>query len=151
MRSQLKAKYNNAKQEADRNAYKKQWNLCVKLRWKAVKQYFVNKCQSGITSNKNFSKTAKPSISNKTSRVKSDIILIENNNIIKDSENVANTLNEYFINISIKHMRNKIQNKIQPSLLKDNFNWYQAINLGVKCWKTYRNWYDSTENYKLRF
>ena len=43
-RSQLKTKYNKTKQEVDRNAYKKQRNLCVKLGRKAVKQYFVNKC-----------------------------------------------------------------------------------------------------------
>ena len=36
-RSQLETKYNKTKQEADRNAYKKQRNLCVKLRRKAVK------------------------------------------------------------------------------------------------------------------
>ena len=43
-RSQLETKYNKPKQEADRNAYKKQQNLCVKLRRKAVNQYFVHKC-----------------------------------------------------------------------------------------------------------
>ena len=53
-RYQLKTKYNKTKQEADRNAYKKQRNISVKLRRKAVKQYFVNKCRSGIMSNKNF-------------------------------------------------------------------------------------------------
>ena len=55
-RSQLKTKYNKTKQEADSNAYKKQRSLCVKLRRKAVKQYFVNKCRSGIMSNKNSGK-----------------------------------------------------------------------------------------------
>ena len=62
-RSQLKTKYNRTKQEADRNAYKKQQNLCVELRWKA----------------------------NKTHRHEYDIILIESNNIIKDRKNVAET------------------------------------------------------------
>ena len=33
-------------------------------------------------------------------RNESDIILIENYNVIKDSKNVANTLNEYVINIA---------------------------------------------------
>ena len=93
-RSQLKTMYNKTKQEADRNAYKKQRNLCVKLRKKAVKQYFVNKCRSGLMSNKNFWKTVKLSISSKTNRNKSDIILTEKNNVIKDRKNVANTLNE---------------------------------------------------------
>ena len=92
-RSQLEIKYNKTKQEADRNAYKKQGNLCVKLRRKAVEQYFVNKCRSGMMSNKNFWKTVKPFISNKTNRNESDIILIENNNVIIDRKNVVNTLN----------------------------------------------------------
>ena len=42
----------------------------------------------------------KPFISNKTNRNDSDIILTENNNVIKDRKNVADTLYEYFINIA---------------------------------------------------
>ena len=57
MRFQLETKYIRTKQEADRNAYKKQRNRCVKLRWEAVKQHFVNKCQSGIMIHKNLWKT----------------------------------------------------------------------------------------------
>ena len=72
-RSRLETKYNKSKQEADRNAYKKQRNLCVKLRRKAVKQYFVNECRSGMISKKNFWKTVKSFISNKTNRNESDI------------------------------------------------------------------------------
>ena len=44
-------------------------------------------------SNKNFWKTVKLFISNKTNRNESDIILIESNNVIKDR-------NEHFINIA---------------------------------------------------
>ena len=51
----------------------------------------LNKCQPGIMSNKNFWKTVKPFISNKTNRNESDIILIENNKVIKDRKNAANT------------------------------------------------------------
>ena len=51
-------------------------------------------------SNKKFWKTVKPFISNKTNRNESDIILIENNKVIKDRKNVANTLDEYFISIA---------------------------------------------------
>ena len=73
-RSQLKTKYNKTKQEVDRNAYKKQQNICVKLRRKAVKQHFVNKCRSGIMSNKNFWKTVKPFISNKTNKTQPSLL-----------------------------------------------------------------------------
>ena len=51
-------------------------------------------------SNKNFQKTVKLFISNKANGNESDIILIESNNVIKDRKNVADILNEYFINIA---------------------------------------------------
>ena len=75
-------------------------NLCVKLRWKAVKQYFVKICRSGIMSNKNFWKTVKLFTSNKTNRNESDVILVESSNIFKNRKNVADILNQYFINIA---------------------------------------------------
>ena len=74
-------------------------NLCVKLRRKAVKQYFVKRCRSGIMSNKNFWKTVKLFTSNQTNRNESDVILVESSNI-KNRKNVADILNEYFINIA---------------------------------------------------
>ena len=48
----------------------------------------------------NFQKTVKLFISNKTNRNESDIKLIERNNVVKDRKNVADILNEYFINIA---------------------------------------------------
>ena len=75
-------------------------NLCVKLRQKAVKQYFVKRCRSGIMSNKNFWKTVKLFTSNKTNRNESDVILVESSNIIKNRKNVADILNQCFINIA---------------------------------------------------
>ena len=47
-RSQLETEYNKTTQEAYRNAYMKQRNLCAKLRREAVKQYFVNKSRFGM-------------------------------------------------------------------------------------------------------
>ena len=51
-------------------------------------------------SNKIFQKTVKLFVSNKTIRNESDMILIESNNVIKDRKNVADILNEHFINIA---------------------------------------------------
>ena len=99
-RSQLKTKYNKTRKESDRDAFKKQRNLCVKLRRKAVKRYFVNKCQSGIMTSKEFWKTVRPFISHKTNTNNCHIILSENNVLVKDRGHVADILNEYFINIA---------------------------------------------------
>ena len=47
-------------------------------------------------------KTVKSFISNTTNRNESDIILIENNKVIKDRKNVANTLNTLSVLQSIQ-------------------------------------------------
>ena len=53
MRSQLKTKSNKTKQGLDLiGMHIKSKEICVKLRRKAVKQYFVKRCQSGLMSNK---------------------------------------------------------------------------------------------------
>ena len=98
-RSQLKTKYNKTRKESDRDAFKRQRNLCVKLRQKAVKRYFVNKCQSGIMTNKEFWKTVRPFISHKTDTNNCHIMLSDNV-IVKGRSHVADILNEYFISIA---------------------------------------------------
>ena len=82
-------------------------------------------------SSKNFWKTVERFISNKTNRNESDIILNENNKVIKDRKNVANTLNEYFISIaeytasrqdieiSISEIINKYENHISMQNMRN--------------------------------
>ena len=73
-------------------------------------------------------------ISNKTNRKESDIILTENNNVIKERKNAADILNKYVINIAEYIVRNRI-----TALPSKDIEISQAINLGVKCQKTCGN------------
>ena len=113
-RSKLKSKYLKNKTPANREDFKKQRNLCVKLRDKAIKEDF-EKAFSGVNTNsKPFYDIMKPYLTNKGACCDSDIILLENDNIITEDESIANIFVEYYTNI-IKHTTG-----IPPMNLEDN-------------------------------
>ena len=53
-RSRLRNKFCKNPSEENERKYKKQRNLCVSLRRKAIKQYFPNITSKGIVKNKEF-------------------------------------------------------------------------------------------------
>ena len=94
-RSRLRNKYWKNKNEVDKEAYKKQRNLCVSLLKKVKKSYFEKLQPSSICDNKMFWKAVKPLFSEKT--VSTDnITLIENNIIISEDKKVAEIFNSFF-------------------------------------------------------
>ena len=64
-RSRLRNKSCKNPSEENERKYKRQWNLCVCLRCKAIKEHFSNITSKGIVTNKEFSKTVKPFLTNK--------------------------------------------------------------------------------------
>ena len=67
MRSKLRNKFLQDKNEKSRNDYRKQRNLCVALVRRAKQQYFSSLDLSLIADNKKFWKTVKPLFSDKIS------------------------------------------------------------------------------------
>ena len=63
--SRLRNKFCKNLSEENERKYKRQRNLCVSLRRKAIKQYFSNITSKGIVTNKEFWKTIKPFLTNK--------------------------------------------------------------------------------------
>ena len=98
-RSKLRNKYNRSKSTFDWIAWKNQRNLSVKLRRQAIGEHFKPKCKNGPMITKQFWKMVKPFISNKTNTDHNDIILIEDSEQIRDRQNVAEKLNEFFTDI----------------------------------------------------
>ena len=84
--SEAKAKYN------------KQSNICVSLTRKAKRNYYENLDLNNIYDNKKLGATVKPIFSNKM-KLAQNIVLSENGKFIKDEEEVANILNDFFVNI----------------------------------------------------
>ena len=64
-RSRLRNKFSKNPSEENERKYKRQRNLCVCLRHKAIKQYFFDVTSKGIVTNKEFWKTIRPFLTNK--------------------------------------------------------------------------------------
>ena len=69
-----------------------------KFEEKAIKTHFHNITQNGVVENKDFWNTVKPFIANKSGKLKSDITIIHNEEIIRDEQKFEIFNNEY-INI----------------------------------------------------
>ena len=97
-RSQLKNKFHRNRTHQNKLNYRKQRNKCVNLVRQARRNFFTNLDIRQVQNNKRFWKTVKPLLSNK-SKSSDKIILTEHDSIITDNEEIAETLNDYFINI----------------------------------------------------
>ena len=93
-RSRLKNIANRSGKQADKLRYKKQRNLAVRLNRKAKFKYFNN--LSSDPSNKMFWKSCKPYFTNKGSTSSNNIMLKENDNIVREGKDITFTFNEFF-------------------------------------------------------
>ena len=99
LRSRLKNRYNKSRTAEHWEAFCRQRNLCVRLFRREKRNFYKNLNISDITDNKKFWKTVKPVISDK-GQSNSRITLIENDTIISNDKEVAETLNGYFVSIT---------------------------------------------------
>ena len=102
-RSRLRNKYLKYKTAENRLLYTQQRNICVSLLRKTKMNYYGNLNEKDITGNKNFWKTVKPFLYDKS--VNSDKIhLNENVELINIKSKTAKILNEFFSNI-VKNLK----------------------------------------------
>ena len=116
-RSRFKNNLNKNPTDDNKIKYKKQRNLCVNLRKKAIKQHIRKVTDSGIVENKTFWKVIKPFITNKNGLSNNNITIIQNNSIITDDKELTSLFNDHYINIVEK------TTGVKPFCLSDgNFN-----------------------------
>ena len=94
-RSQLENKYIKNPTVENRNMYKKHKNFCSKLYKKERRNFYSQLDIKNITDNKQFWKTMKPFLSEKCTYA-SKITLVDNDNVISDDQELANTFNKFF-------------------------------------------------------
>ena len=99
LRSKLKNKFNKERNHINWCNYKRQCNRCLSILRKTKKEYFNSLNIKQVSDNKFFWKSIKPLFSDKASN-SSTITLVEENNIISDEEEIANIMNNYFINVT---------------------------------------------------
>ena len=76
--------------------YNKQRNIRVALLRKTKRKYYEDLRLSDVNDNKKFWKTVKPLFGNK-SRCKSQIALVESNNLVSNDKLLAKTFNKFFV------------------------------------------------------
>ena len=104
-RSKLKNHFNKCRTHENWCNYKTQRNYCVSLLRKTKQQYFKNLNLNDVTGNKTFWRTIKPYFNEKGSGLEK-IVLSGNESVITNEKEIANTMNNYFINIK-KHLNLK--------------------------------------------
>ena len=65
-----------------------------------MNKYFRDRCSDGPKSGKEFWRTVKPFLSNKGHMAGQEIILQENETTVTDQMEVANILNDFYINVA---------------------------------------------------
>ena len=96
-RSRLRNRYNKTPSHENLVAYKKHRNFCVKLCRITKRNYYNNIKLNKITDNKSFWNTIKPLFSDKQT-VSQQITLIEGDDIIYKDKEVADKMNNFFVN-----------------------------------------------------
>ena len=104
-RSKFKNRFNKCRTHENWCNYKTQRNYCVSLLRKTKQQYLKNLNLNDIEGNKNVWRIMKPYFNEKGSG-SGKIALSGNASILTSEKEIANTLNNYFINIT-KHLNLK--------------------------------------------
>ena len=129
-RSKLKNKFNKNPTEKNRLFYNKQRNFCVSLVKKEKKKYYNNLDLKIFNDNKKFWKRIKPLFSEKQKVLQRDIILIDNDKIISDKQEVAEKLNNFFIesveNLDIEHFTDDNNNMSSIINIQDIIKRYES-------------------------
>ena len=82
----------------NRIRYKKQRNICVSLLRKAKRKHLEDLSIADVTDNKKFWKRVKRLFGNKI-KGNPNIALVESNDLITDEKSLAETFNNYFVNV----------------------------------------------------
>ena len=96
-RSKLKNLFNKDPTEVNKKLYNKQRNYCVSLLKREKKKHYNNLDLNVFNDNKTFWKRIKPLFSDKQKGLQKDIILVENDKITSNKQEVAEKLNNFFI------------------------------------------------------
>ena len=95
-RSRLKNVYHKNPSEGNKASYNKYRNYCVSLLKKEKKKYYNNLDLKMFDDNRKFWQRIKPLFSEKT-KLKTNIAIVENGQVTTDNTEVAEILNNYFI------------------------------------------------------
>ncbi len=98
-KSELYNKYWKFKSQKNWSLYRKQRNLCEKLKRESIRNYMNEKCTNSKTEPKDFWNMVKPFLSNKATS-HSSVQLLEGDKFINDPQEVAEVFNQNFVSVA---------------------------------------------------
>ena len=99
VKAMLRRKFNRWRSDAAWQRYRLQRNKVNRLKVKSVRNYFTERCSGSSNGRANeFWDTIKPFISDKNTMTQ-DITLVENEKVVSNPQEVAESLNKHFLNI----------------------------------------------------
>ena len=111
-RTYLRNPYLKKRSNQNKRLYTKQRNYCVSLLRKTKKNHYANLNQKDIADNKQFWRTVKPLLSDK-SKSNEKITLVEGDKITSEDKSNAEILNSFFSN-AVKNLKIPEFNEINP-------------------------------------
>ena len=99
VKNMLWRKYKKNVSTENWNRYRAHRNYVTKLRKQSMSTYLTNKCNVS-NSGKEFWGAVKPLISTKSMSSNDNIMLLENDEILREPQELCNVFNEYFVNIA---------------------------------------------------
>ena len=114
IRSRLQNKFNKHKTREHWENYARQRNKCTSLRQKTIKKHFSKLCENGVIREAKVWSSIKPVMSNKgCHNNNNNLNLLEDGVIISDELKVANTFNDFYVNI-VQNISGKNNASIPP-------------------------------------
>ena len=100
VRNMFRRKYDRIPNRQTWEAYRKQRNKVITLRKQSKRKYLMDKCGGKCTNSKDFWKIVKPLISHRNHGSGSDIILLENGDVINEQTQACDVLNQYYTSVN---------------------------------------------------
>ena len=144
-RAQLRNKYLKNPNTMNKSSFTKQKNYCTNLLRREKKKYYNDLDTRIFESNKKFWERVKPLFSEKN-KLKESIRLNENGKIISDNKEVAEILNNYYIE-SIENLGNRNNCKFKDITVNEMLIKILSLNAKKVCYiqlclKTCRNFHN---------
>ena len=124
-RSKSRSKFNEERSIENWSEYMRQHNFCSNLR-QSKKHHFNNLKMKYVTENKQFWKTIKPFLTEKT-KTTNNIILTENNQTVREDKTICQIFNTYFANTT-KDLKSRqvdesqsFENEESCRLIRENY------------------------------
>ena len=123
-------KYNKNRTPKNWIIFKKQRHKCVKILSNVIKEYLSNLNIKGVTDSRKFWSTVKSFFCDISNTV-NNIILSDNDKMLKNKKKVAKTLNHYLTNLATKP-------KLKPIFFNDTVNSFENHNSRGKIKRYYK-------------